>query len=282
MADFKYRKTFEFAENHRSYNNILPASNKILARKTDQARYEAHRARVSKAKHSIDNLAPKPYMHLHVKLKKLQTEEERLAVIERDNRMLLEKMSHIMRTQGQVDHRNYYEHKSLNYEQRHKEMLRITRENQKILDRIQARQPIISAEDLDEEYAQSAVYGENLSRYPKLEPIHLATTYGDAETLHQNQEESKQYEDEALTETQPMVEEGGGGGGAAPVPEPAAEEPVAAVAPVPEPEPDVEAPVVAAEPAATEGYGGGDDFEEEEEEAEEKEDSDAEYAGLER
>lgn len=45
-------------------------------------------------------------MHLHVKLKKIQLEEERLAEIERDNRMLLEKMSKIMRTTGQIDHRN--------------------------------------------------------------------------------------------------------------------------------------------------------------------------------
>jgi hypothetical protein len=171
MADFKYKSTSEFKTHHRSYNNILPSSNKILARKYDQARYEAHRKRVSGQKASIDNSAPKPYMHLHVKLKKLQTEEERLAVIERDNRMLLEKMSHIMRTQGQVDHRNYYEHKSLNYEQRHEELMRITRENQKILQRIQHRQPIIDAAELDAEYAQSKVYGDSLTRYPALSPI---------------------------------------------------------------------------------------------------------------
>lgn len=37
-------------------------------------------------------------MHLHLKLKKLQMEEERLATVERDNRILMEKMSYIMRT----------------------------------------------------------------------------------------------------------------------------------------------------------------------------------------
>jgi E3 ubiquitin-protein ligase TRIP12 len=45
-------------------------------------------------------------MHLHLKLKKLQLEEERLATIERDNRILLEKMSTIMRTKGRIDNRN--------------------------------------------------------------------------------------------------------------------------------------------------------------------------------
>jgi E3 ubiquitin-protein ligase TRIP12 len=36
-------------------------------------------------------------------------EEERAATIERDNRILLEKMSQIMRTTGGVDNRNEYE-----------------------------------------------------------------------------------------------------------------------------------------------------------------------------
>jgi len=196
MADFKYKKTNEFKSHHRSYNNILPSSNKILARKYDQARYEAHRARVASQKASIDNTAPKPYMHLHVKLKKLQTEEERLAVIERDNRMLLEKMSHIMRTQGQVDHRNYYEHKSLNYEQRHKELMRITKENQKILQRIQHRKPIIDAAELDDEYAVSSTYGANLTRYPALSPIKTTQMMPEEDGEWDGDEEEEQQEEE--------------------------------------------------------------------------------------
>jgi len=56
----------------------------------------------------IDNKPPETYMHLHLKLKKLQMEEERQATVERDNRILLEKMAHIMRTRGRVDNRNNY------------------------------------------------------------------------------------------------------------------------------------------------------------------------------
>ena len=56
----------------------------------------------------IDNTPPKTYMHLHCKLKKLQMEEERLATVERDNRILMEKMSFIMRTRGRVDCSNDY------------------------------------------------------------------------------------------------------------------------------------------------------------------------------
>lgn len=117
----------------------------------------------------VDTRPPKTYMHLHLKLKKLQVtpivlpamdpfqetvasvplqkdsknfykfrfndvshwwgrpqseatliarfvffiqlEEERLATIEKDNRILLEKMSHIMRTRGRIDNRNDYEYR---------------------------------------------------------------------------------------------------------------------------------------------------------------------------
>lgn len=60
----------------------------------------------------------------------LQSDEERNATIERDNRILLEKMSYIMRTRGRVDNRNDYEHKSLNKTKRQRELLRVTHENQ--------------------------------------------------------------------------------------------------------------------------------------------------------
>ena len=64
---------------------------------------------VRDAKPMIDNHPPETYMHLHLKLKKRQVEEERHAIIQRDNRILLEKMSIIMKTQGRLDNRNNYQ-----------------------------------------------------------------------------------------------------------------------------------------------------------------------------
>ena len=59
----------------------------------------------------IDNGPPETYMHLHLKLKKMQMEEERLAMVQRDNRILLEKMAHIMTTKGRMDNINDYKHR---------------------------------------------------------------------------------------------------------------------------------------------------------------------------
>lgn len=57
----------------------------------------------------MDNKPPRAYMHLIVNSKKVQLEEERKAVIDRDNFLLLQKMSHIMKTGGRIDNVNEYE-----------------------------------------------------------------------------------------------------------------------------------------------------------------------------
>lgn len=187
---------FEFKGSHKHYDSINPCQNKLLARKYEAARYEAHRKRVGAAKQDIDNGAPKTYMHLHVKLKKIQLEEERLAVIERDNRMLLEKMSKIMRTQGQVDHRNEYEHKSINRRTRQYELLRITQENQAILKRIQARKPDIDTEALSNDFSKSEHYAGDLTHFPTYSPTRTVTRTASKETQRLGEVMTKQMPDD--------------------------------------------------------------------------------------
>lgn len=152
---------------HRSYQSILPASNKLLQMKWDQTYYKEHRRLVRDAQPMVDTKAPATYMHLHLKLKKLQLEEERLATIERDNRILLEKMSYIMRTQGRVDNRNNYEYKSLNREKRQRELLRVTKENQAILKRVMMRKPEYSAHQWQREWEENQTFLDSISHYPK-------------------------------------------------------------------------------------------------------------------
>merc|ERR1712136_635304 len=104
---------------------------------------------------------------MHLKLKKLQLEEEKMSTIERDNRILLEKMSHIMRTQGRVDNRNDYDYKSLNREKRQRELLRVTKENQQILNRITMREPEYSQRAWEADWRSSEKLMDNIGRYPK-------------------------------------------------------------------------------------------------------------------
>ncbi|KAK3095026.1 hypothetical protein FSP39_009326 [Pinctada imbricata] len=152
---------------HKSYQSILPTHNKLLQKRWDNTYYNEHRRKVYTAAPMVDTRAPPTYMHLHLKLKKLQLEEERLATIERDNRILLEKMSYIMRTRGRVDNRNNYEYKSLNKEKRARELLRVTKENQAILQRITLRQPEYSAKKWQQIWDEEQKFIDNISHYPK-------------------------------------------------------------------------------------------------------------------
>jgi len=152
---------------HRSYQSILPTHNKLLQKRWDTTYYNEHRRKVRDVQPMVDTKAPPTYMHLHLKLKKLQLEEERLATIERDNRILLEKMSYIMRTRGRVDNRNNYEYKSLNREKRQRELLRVTKENQAILYRINMRRPEYSHKKWQAQWEENQKFMDNISHYPQ-------------------------------------------------------------------------------------------------------------------
>lgn len=47
-------------------------------------------------------------MHLHTRLKKYVMEEERMAIIQRDNYLLLTRMAEIMHKKGTLDNINNY------------------------------------------------------------------------------------------------------------------------------------------------------------------------------
>uniref|UniRef100_A0A8C7E9M3 CFAP97 domain containing 2 n=1 Tax=Nothoprocta perdicaria TaxID=30464 RepID=A0A8C7E9M3_NOTPE len=107
---------------------------------------------IQAAKPVVDTSTPATYSHLHLKLGKLKLEEDRLSVIERDNRLLLEKMSCIMRTKGQIDNKNDYKAKS--------------RENRAILDRITKSEPQYQVQRWYGDWQQAEKYMANIARYP--------------------------------------------------------------------------------------------------------------------
>lgn len=152
---------------HRAYQPILPSHNRLLQQRWDDTYYNEHRRKVRSAQSVVDTGAPQTYVHMHLKMKKLQLEEERLSTIERDNRILLEKMSYIMRTRGRVDNRNDYVSKSLNREKRQRELLRVTRENQAILNRITMREPEYDHMKWERDWQEAEGLMDNIGRYPK-------------------------------------------------------------------------------------------------------------------
>lgn len=152
---------------HRSYNSYNPVASKLLQKRWDEKHFDDHRKAVNHVRPEIDSTPPVTFMHLHLKLKKLQLEEERLATIERDNRILLEKMSHTMRNKGQLDNINSAVPKSLSKGRRERELLRITRENMNMLKRIAYKKPAISRAKHEEDWKENLHFMSNISSFPE-------------------------------------------------------------------------------------------------------------------
>ncbi|KAF6022561.1 hypothetical protein EB796_019132 [Bugula neritina] len=72
LVSYSFKKKLNLFAMHRSYQNILPTHNKLLQSKWDNTYYNEHRRKVRDATPMVDTRAPQTYMHLHLKLKKLQ------------------------------------------------------------------------------------------------------------------------------------------------------------------------------------------------------------------
>ncbi|XP_066477437.1 uncharacterized protein CFAP97D2 [Tiliqua scincoides] len=152
---------------YRAYQPILPCGNKYLQQKWDKATYEEHKKKIQMAKPMVDTSPPATYGHLQLKLGKLKLERDRQAIIERDNHLLLEKMSYIMRTQGRIDNKNDYKPKSLNREKREQELLRMSQENFAILERITKCKPQYKVQMWNEDWQKTEKYMNSIARYPR-------------------------------------------------------------------------------------------------------------------
>lgn len=141
----------------------MPVGNKACNERYVKQRQEAHRMKLANIKPSIDNKAPKTMRNSHMKAnaKKQQLLEDRYAQIERDNRILLEKMSTIMRAKkGGIDMENPHVKysRSLNRESRRRELQKITMENQRILNAIQSSEPFYSHVKWEQEARRNQEY----------------------------------------------------------------------------------------------------------------------------
>mmetsp|Transcript_22183 Transcript_22183/g.33071 ORF Transcript_22183/g.33071 Transcript_22183/m.33071 type:complete len:95 (-) Transcript_22183:45-329(-) len=75
----------------------MPVQNKACMKKYVKRCQDRHRQKLRDMKSSVDNKSPRQATHLKTKAKTHALMEDRFAQIETENRILLEKMSHIMR-----------------------------------------------------------------------------------------------------------------------------------------------------------------------------------------
>jgi E3 ubiquitin-protein ligase TRIP12 len=107
--------------------------------------------------------------HIRNNLKREQMLEDRYSEIDNENRILLKKMSDIMKTKNTPRTEQQQQGpQSLNRDSRKKELLRITRENQSILKRIQQAQPQYNHIQWEADHRRNQYYLQNCAEYPRV------------------------------------------------------------------------------------------------------------------
>jgi hypothetical protein len=146
----------------------LPPCNRLLERKWDEKKLQSHHDRLRTTRSLVDNKPPKDFVHIKQNRRKVQLEEDKLALIQRHNHQLLEKMNNIMHTTGRVDHRNmdWKPKRSLNQVKKQQEMDRLMRENHAMLRRIQYAKPQYNSQQWESDFKRHQSMSRNLSLIP--------------------------------------------------------------------------------------------------------------------
>jgi len=148
-------------------DRALQCGNRVCARRAESRRLEMHRTRLKNVRPLVDTSEPKAahFDHVRMNLKKEQMLEERYTEIDRENRILLKKMSNIAK-QTPPNSARLSGPNSLNQNARKRELLRITSDNQAILKRIQQAQPVYNHVEMQGEHRKQQTYLRNCTEFP--------------------------------------------------------------------------------------------------------------------
>jgi len=149
----------------------IPIGNKICAKRRVERDQELHREKIRQMKPQTDTSEPevRRLNHIRNNLKREQMLEERYSEIDRENRILLQKMADVMRSTPDfvvAKPKTIGAPISLNKDYRRQELTRITHENQAILKRIQRAQPVYSHMEWQRAHKRNISYLKNACEYP--------------------------------------------------------------------------------------------------------------------
>jgi hypothetical protein len=120
-------------------HRAIPVSSKILSKRWEENNQRIHAEKLKNIQGRVNTGSPAKFSHLRFKAKRDQILEDRLTEIERENRILLEKMSSIMSKRQSKE--GSLAVRSLNRTARKERMRRITLDNQALLKRLQEKSP---------------------------------------------------------------------------------------------------------------------------------------------
>lgn len=131
--------------------------------------HEGHRERIRNVR-AVSEMAKPTAMamdHFRVNLKKERLLEDRYMEIDRENQVLLKKMSEAMKKPNQyLDKPDTNKPATLNRQARKVDLIRITQENQRMLKAIQGTKPVYNVKNWEDSYRKSEVLLKNCASYP--------------------------------------------------------------------------------------------------------------------
>ncbi|GFO20496.1 Annexin, partial [Plakobranchus ocellatus] len=166
--------------------------------------YQLHRRRLDEVSSRINDSTPPHYIHLDTRLKQAELKERRQTEIDRDNKILLQRMTAILMSKEDKSRQQPWQHKkskSINFEQRQRDQERVAKENLSMARRIERVQPMYRRSDweADWEYRQKVLKMIGNKRYkvynpscsPPRQQKKLSSGYGsDFDSLSESDDES--------------------------------------------------------------------------------------------
>ncbi|OMJ73908.1 hypothetical protein SteCoe_27290 [Stentor coeruleus] len=145
------------------------SSKRSLSQKWNKHLLNLHYKKLSKVRTTIKNSSPNDYVHIRSNKKQEQLREgilktERFTEIERENRILFEKMSYIMNSRSQP--RVSSAKKSLNSHIRRKNSAKIANENLALLKRLKNKTPVYNCRQWDKDWKKNEKMIQSISEYP--------------------------------------------------------------------------------------------------------------------
>ncbi|KAJ3389227.1 hypothetical protein HDU84_008965 [Entophlyctis sp. JEL0112] len=220
---------------HRHFFALHPTCNYILAKRWEEKTMQLHKSRLKQAKPSIDNSPPKVYPHLEMRLKGVQIEEgelkkehsfrtfhwskssittERLHDVERQNRILLKRISFQMTNPSEVSRlhdKTQDETRALMHEagehKRKKDLDKINHENDIFLQRLEDKAPNYNRLQWFYERRKNLEHLANIAKYPAqyLDTLEMYDNHMKFAPSNSCNEEYNEAQKEAPTSMPPLA-----------------------------------------------------------------------------
>jgi E3 ubiquitin-protein ligase TRIP12 len=187
----------------------IPVGSKLCA-KHEQKKEDARMKRsLQNMKPGIDMTEPKTcsLQHLRNNLKREQLLEDRYMEIDRENRILLQKMSDVMRKPAFEIRAHVKGPVSMTKDARKSDLIRITQENQALLRRIQTTGPVYNRLQWEESYKRSELYMRNACEYPVVLRQQSAPSLGQSRRIPGGTMEKEKDKLDELLEAEERKEE---------------------------------------------------------------------------